>query len=273
MSSKTSNKSGKVKKKKPFNRLDKRFQLTSEHPDDHVFPEEMEIVVKLRETEPRCRILSDKMMLTFVFCRRHIFVEVLEVLRNFFAMADRQDIDLENPPACDDPDVKSVISGERSGWSLHRTGAVDIHNRMVYYYIGAKDNARDRPPRITYKFLFWELFNFVEHEKLSSIRNGQVAVIDTEDITLKAISLTDESKQLMKDIQGTFPKRNHEWVVIDAGIGFRLIWTIGKVLLSKKMKKRVKLISSEELRTLVPVEVLHPKWGGTMDIDPDKNYT
>lgn len=100
------NKDNHKKKKKLFNRLDRRFQLDPDDPDDYVFPEEHEIMAKLRAAEPRLSVLDDKMILTFMFARRHVFEDTLELFQKFFAMADKQQIDFKNLPVREDPDVQ-----------------------------------------------------------------------------------------------------------------------------------------------------------------------
>ncbi len=45
-----------------------------------------------------------------------------------------------------------------------------------------------------------------------------------------------------------------------------MLLKLGSFFISKKLQKRIKVVTASQLREIIPVEYLHPKWGGTMDI-------
>jgi len=71
------------KKKKTFNRLDERFQLTDAHDPEHIFPEELEMCKELRRLRPELKKETDKFLVTFLCARRHKMDEVLVLLDKY----------------------------------------------------------------------------------------------------------------------------------------------------------------------------------------------
>jgi hypothetical protein len=71
-----------MSKVKTFNRLDERFQLKEEHHEDHIFNEEKEMLREMRTKNPEFESLEDKLLLAFLFSRRHDVNAATEVLTN-----------------------------------------------------------------------------------------------------------------------------------------------------------------------------------------------
>ena len=90
------------RKQKTFNRLDHRFQLTDEHDDEHIFPEEYEMIKQLREKYPVLKEFSDKKIVCFLCARRHKMSEVEILVQRHLKKREELGIDKDHPPTSKD---------------------------------------------------------------------------------------------------------------------------------------------------------------------------
>jgi hypothetical protein len=63
-----------------------------------------------------------------------------------------------------------------------------------------------------------------------------------------------------------FPRRVRALYVVNAGTLFRAAMKFANLVLPKKLIKRIKVVTVEELKEFIPLNSLHPKFGGTLQV-------
>jgi len=257
---------GKEKKKtqaapsSTFNDLDERFQLTSEHDPEHVFPEEMHMVEEIRRRRPELNNESDKFILTFLFARRHNVEDALILLDSFVKKRKELGLDV-NPPSLSNNTLASML---QEGVEIHYRHCVDKHNRIVYY-IWLHKNPKDRPLETLYLYNFWDTYYNIQNESLSTLRNGCILVIDMTNFGWNNIDLSSKGKEYVKSMTGLFPKRIRAVIPFNGGLLIRGIIQAAKVIVPGKLMKRVHTIygkPDEELKQIIDEENLLVEYGG-----------
>jgi hypothetical protein len=246
-------------RRKTFNRLDIKFQVDETLDPNHVFEEEKQMLQTLKE-DKRFAQLDDKVLLCFLFARRHSLKETKALLTNHLDVRDKQKFDQKFPVV---DDCRKTLE---KGFSVRRNGSHDKYGRTIAYYFIEKDEPKERDIRDFWNFFFWDSYDQIKHEPLKVLRNGSIIVVDMENFGWKNIDLSSKGRESNKALNNVFPKRIRKMYVVNQGPLFSAAFTAAKLVLPKKLVKRVQIITHEELLDLIPEHSLHPKYGGKLDV-------
>jgi len=248
----------KEKSAETFNSLDERFQLHPHHEDNHIFPEEYELIKELRKRRPELERETDKFLCVFLFARRHILDDTVELLDKY--MKKRKELGFDvNPPSLRDDYLKKHVE---MGIILKQKYSVDNHQRLLHYIFVAKDRPKERPITTLYAYGFWETSYQIQSETLRTWRNGSTLVVDFKSFGLSNIDLSPKGIEYSKALSGLFPKRIRKVYLINGGWLLKLISEGAKLVLSKKLCDRVEVTSPEGLKNCIPEEWLLAEYGG-----------
>jgi len=248
-----------MSKVKTFNRLDERFQLKPEHNEDFVFSEEREMIREMRKKNPEFEILDDKLLLAFLFSRRHDVNAATEVILNHLRVRERVGFKDSLPTR------ENCEAIWQQGFIYRKSHVVDKYNRMVYYYFMEKDFHK-RTQELDWKYAFFDCYDTVETESLSSLRNGAIYIIDMQNFGWRNLDFSSRGRENSRNMTGLFPKRMRALYVVNGSILFTAALKAAKLILPKKIHKRIRPISMEDLRELIPEQNLHPKYGGKLQL-------
>jgi len=251
----------KKKSAETFNSLDERFQLTAEHDDNYIFPEELELIGQLRKANPELEKETDKFLCVFLFARRHNVEETLELLDKY--MKKRKELGFDvNPPCLKDEALKKHIE---AGIILKPKFAVDKHDRLLHYIFVSKDKPKDRPITTLYAYGFWEACYQIQTETLRTWRNGSTLVVDFKSFGLSNIDLSPKGIEYSKALSGLFPKRIRKVYLLNGGWLLKIISEGAKLVLSKKLCERVEITSNEGLKNAINEEwLLQAEYNGKL---------
>jgi len=254
-----SKKGDKAAKVETFNSLDERFQLKPEHDDNYIFPEELELITELRKRRPELEKETDKFLCVFLFARRHILDDTVELLDKY--MKKRKELGFDvNPPSLKDECLKKHIE---AGIIIKQKFAVDNHHRLLHYIFVAKDKPKDRPITTLYSYGFWETTYQIQTETLRNWRNGSTLVVDFKGFGLSNIDLSPKGIEYSKALSGLFPKRIRKVFLLNGGWLLKLISEGAKLVLSKKLCDRVEVTNPDGLKNNIPEEwLLAAEYGG-----------
>jgi len=249
------------KKGETFNALDERFQLQPQHDDNHIFPEEYEMITEMRRKKPELEKESDKFLCVFLFSRRHDVEDTLELLEKYMKKRKEFGFDV-NPPNVKEEALKKHIE---TGVILKQKGSVDKHDRLLNYIFVAKDRPKERQMNVLYAYGFWETTYQIQTETLRSWRNGSVLVVDFKDFSLFNVDFGPKTIEYSKALSGVFPKRIRKVYLMNGGWLLKLISEGAKLVLSKKLSDRVETVHQDALKQLIPDEWLLRDYGGSSD--------
>jgi len=242
-----------------FNSLDERFQLKPEHDDNYIFPEELELVSELRKRRPELEKETDKFLCVFLFARRHVLDDTIELLDKYNKKKKELGFDVNFPSLKDDYLKKHI----EAGIILKQKYAVDKHNRLLHYIFVAKDKPKDRPISTLYAYGFWETQYQIQTETLRTWRNGSTLVVDFKGFGLSNIDLSPKGIEYSKALSGLFPKRIRKVYLLNGGWLLKIISEGAKLVLSKKLCERVEITTAEGLKNAISEEwLLAAEYGG-----------
>jgi len=254
-----------VKKQKTENDLDERFQWHEPLDKDHIFPDELEMITKLRKDILELEHENDKFVACFLIARRHDMAETTTLLKRFFKKKTEYG---HMFPGQHFPSFKynhylaeNLIKG--GGALLHPKGKRDKKDRMIRYYHMALDKPKVRELDETYASLFWQTYYIIETEPLNAWRNGVAIVVDLKGASLHNIDISGKGREIHSALQGTFPFRVRAMLVINGNWVVSALLTAAKLALPKKMYERIKLMDESALKDAVPIDQLTPQYGGT----------
>lgn len=254
-----SDKGEKGEKVETFNSLDERFQLKPEHDDNYIFPEELELIRELRKKRPELEKETDKFLCVFLFARRHVLDDTLELLDKYNKKKKELGFDV-NFPSIKDENLKKHIE---AGIILKQKYSVDKHHRLLHYIFVAKDKPKERPITTLYAYGYWEAEYQIQTETLRTWRNGSTLVVDFKGFGLSNIDLSPKGIEYSKALSGLFPKRIRKVYLLNGGWLLKLISEGAKLVLSKKLCDRVEVTTSEGLKNAIPEEwLLAAEYGG-----------
>lgn len=250
---------GKDKEKvETFNSLDERFQLKPEHDDNYIFPEELELISELRKRRPELEKETDKFLCVFLFARRHVLDDTIELLDKY--MKKRKELGFDvNPPSIKDETLRKHIE---AGIILKQKYAVDNHSRLLHYIFVAKDKPKERPITTLYAYGFWETTYQIQTETLRTWRNGSTLVVDFKSFGLSNIDLSPKGIEYSKALSGLYPKRIRKVYLLNGGWLLKIISEGAKLVLSKKLCDRVEVTTPEGLKNAIPEEWLLTEYNG-----------
>ena len=85
-----------------FNDLEPRFQIHSHHDENHIFPEEYEMIKRLRQEFPPLQKWKDKKIVWYLCSRRHDFEQVRKIVSNHLTLLKKFGIDEKLPNLYDE---------------------------------------------------------------------------------------------------------------------------------------------------------------------------
>jgi len=250
-----------VKKVKTFNRLDERFQWKPSLDDNHIFPEEIEMISKLRSIFPEIEEWSDKRVLYFLFARRHDFEATKDLLKKHIAKRKELGFDMNSPTF---HHVKDAFKSQASNVVVK--GAVDKHERLIVYYRIRHDLPKNLTIVQKYAILFWETFYRCDAEPIRYLRNGIIIFVDFEGFGFKNLDMSSEAKEFYNAMTGIFPRRIRQLYVVNGGAILRLALKAGKLILSKKIMKRITTLDKKMIKELIPDRWLLSEYGGSLQV-------
>jgi len=263
--------SGKVSKKtgkrKTFNRLDERFQLDpSIHSDEHIFPEELDLIRQMRQRNLALKQRSDKWLAIFLIARRHNLDAAMALLDTYLKREKLLGFDKKPPQA------KDCVKMFRMGQFMHITNTYDKYERMIHYIIACKDFSKTIPTPERWAAYFYEQEREMDEEPLRYWRNGITLVVDLRNWGLRNLDFSSAGKEINNALTGLFPNRMRALCVFRAGTFLRIGLKAARTVFPAKMMKRIMVISTDELKELVPAKYLLKEYGGDPSITPDDVY-
>jgi len=247
-------------KEETFNSLDARFQLQPHHDDNYIFPEELELIQELRKRRPELEKETDKFLCVFLFARRHVLEDTLELLDKYNKKKKELGFDVNFPSLKDEYLLKHI----EAGIILKTKFGVDKHDRLLHYVFVAKDKPKDRPITTLYAYGFWETAYQIQTETLRTWRNGSTLVVDFKSFGLSNIDLSPKGIEYSKALSGLFPKRIRKVYLVNGGWLLKIISEGAKLVLSKKLCDRVEVISQGQLKDNINEEWLLTDYGGKL---------
>jgi len=258
-SKKNSKNKSSAKKVKTFNRLDERFQWKPSLDDNHIFPEEREMILKLRSFFPEVEEWSDKRVLYFLLARRHDLEATKDLLKKHLAKRKELGFDIHAPTF---HHVKDAFKSQAA--NIVVKGAVDKHERLIVYYRIRHDVAKNLTISQKYAILFWETFYRCDAEPIRYLRNGIIIFVDFEGFGWKNLDMSSEAKEFYNAMTGIFPRRIRQLYVVNGGAILRLALKAGKLILSKKIMKRITTLDKKMIKDLIPDRWLLSEYGGAL---------
>jgi len=251
------------KKKKTFNRLDERFQLKPEHHQDHVFEEEREMVAEMKRRNTSFSSLDDKVLLVFLFARRHNIDASIELLEHHIKM--REKVGLKDKL----PSQEEVDEILKPGFNIRKDNCYDKYGRMIRYYFFELDLPKGRSPDLYWKYAYWECYHTIKYEPLAAWRNGEIVIVDMQNFGWRNIDLSSTGREIIQSMTSCFPRRIRAMYVVNSGFIFQAVLKASKLILPKKIHKRVKAIPMDELKDLIVESYLHSKYGGKLKLEDE----
>ncbi|PRP78691.1 putative phosphatidylinositol transfer protein SEC14 [Planoprotostelium fungivorum] len=255
---------GKTKEAKPFNRLAVEFQWTPELDEDHIFPKERELITQLRQDYPHISEWTDRLVLYFIFARRHDLEQIKKLMDDNLKML--QEYNLNRRMTADelDPSYKTVP------YITYFKNVTDCHDRpIIYADLGLMDPKKNRK-HILFPLLWYEQQFLTDNYTIRYLRNGINCVVDMKNMALRNFDMSSEGKATHNAMMGVFPRRARAISVVNGGTFFRIIWSIAKGVAPKKMTKRiVNVPNKEELHKLIPTNRLLASLGGNPNLTFD----
>eukprot|EP01117_Protostelium_nocturnum_P020365 TRINITY_DN911_c0_g1_i1.p1 TRINITY_DN911_c0_g1~~TRINITY_DN911_c0_g1_i1.p1 ORF type:complete len:324 (-),score=91.74 TRINITY_DN911_c0_g1_i1:76-942(-) len=245
----------KEKAEKTFNRQPERFQWNSSMSEEHIFPEELEMINRLRvHFGDRAKDLSDKMLMYFLLARREEVEDTIPVLENYLKVLETYEwmgkrLTLE--------DAHSL----KTGWLRFFTGIYDKHDRMLNYMFFELNRPKEATLKDSYAALVYETQYTCENTPLRYLRNGGVQAVSMKNVGLKNFD-TSKGKELGKALTGTFPRRVRRAVSVDGGTIMKVIFKLAKAILPRKLVKRFEMGDYETLKEFIPKHALLEQYGG-----------
>jgi len=263
-----------VKKQRTENDLDEKFQWHEPLDKDHIFPEELEMIKKLRQVIPQLEHETDKFVACFLFARRHNMDDTITLLKKFFHKKGEYQYMF---PGQHIPSFKYnpfLIDNMKNGGGsmIHPIGKRDNKERMLRYFHMGLDNPKGRELDETYAALFWQTYYIIETEPLNAWRNGIAIVVDLKNAGLHNIDVSHKGREVHSALQGTFPFRIRAMMVINGNWVVNALLTAAKLALPKKLYERIKLMDQSALKNLIPLHQLTPQYGGTSEPFMMKEY-
>jgi len=215
---------------------------------------------EMRQHDPKFENLDDRILITFLFARRHDVKASIELLDRHITIRDRLGFNHHMP-------VKEECK-ELMGAGFRKNRTSDKYGRMIYYYF-IEFNFPTKCIDDYWRFFFWDCYNTINNESVSTLRNGSVVILDMKNFGWRNIDLSKQGREINQSMSSNFPKRVRAIYVINYGLLFQAALFAARLIIPKKILKRVHIITLEELKDLISEEYLHPKYGGKLVLDDE----
>jgi len=248
---------------KTENDLDARFQWREGLDPDYIFDEEKEMIKELRLQVPQLETETDKFVATFLFSRRHDITATVEVLNTFYETKERL---AHLFPGQHAPTFKYSHLAEQlsdGGVSmLQPKGFRDHKGRMIRHFVMERENTPARTLDHTLLASFWQTYYLVATEPLNAWRNGTILVLDMKNAGFRNIDFSSKGREILKSMQGIFPFRIREVIMVNGGMVISALISTAKLILPKKFMDRVKNLDKKDLQQLIPLQYLLQQYNG-----------
>jgi len=245
------------------NGLDLRFQWKEGLDPEYIFDEEREMIQNLRARVPQLAYETDKFVAVFLFSRHHDIVATGAVLQTFY---EKKAMVAHLFPGQHFPTFKYSNLAEQlsvGGISmLEPRGFRDYKGRMLRYFIMEKENTSARTLEQALLAAFWQTYYLIATESLNAWRSGTAVVLDMRNAGFKNIDLSLKGRDIMMSMQGVFPFRFREIIIINGGLVVKAILAAAKIILPQKLMDRVKLLKESDLSQIIPPQNLLQRYGG-----------
>jgi len=248
------------------NGLDTRFQWREGLPADYIFDEEKEMIKGLRDLVPQLEYETDKFVATFLFSRRHDIVATKEVLESFFQnkVSIAHMFPGQHVPSFKYSNlVEALAPGGQS--MIQPKGFRDYKGRMIRHFVMEKEHTSARTLESTLLAGYWQTYYLIATEPLNAWRNGTVMILDMKNAGLRNIDLSPKGKAILQAMQGIFPFRLREIIIVNGGMLITALVATARLVLPRKFMDRVQVIKEADLKHIIPPQYLLRHYGGNAD--------
>jgi len=260
-----------------FNGLAPQFQVTKDHDSNHIFPEEYELIEKVRSQVPAAASIPARIILIFLFARRHSVSHSVKLLEKHLGWLDTMGlapVTEENPY----PFTIDMLTEEerqfaiREGPVLYKHILTDKHNRLLQY-IRLRCWFQGKIPMKRYicSVIWWYYYSF-KHVPLSVHRNGMSVVIDMRDMGWANLDFSTDVQQFITSALTCFPGRMRQAWIVNTNWIFSTAWALVKMILSTKVMSRMVQLSVENLVDEVEICNIPKDLGGEWEPDVQKEW-
>jgi len=263
-----------------FNDLAPQFQLTDEHDENHIFPEERHLVQKVREQCQETVEWPDRYILIFLFARRHSIPHTIRLINKHLAWIkslgfepickSKNRLYPFKPEELDDVERQYALFG---GHTLYKHNLVDNHDRLLQYKImrywfPGSHSLRDYIATV----LWWYYYTF-QFVPLRIHRNGHAVVVDMKGMGWNNIDFSRETKDFLMNATAGLPGRMRVCWIVNSNWMLSTGMAVVKYLLSAKILARMHTVPFESLINEIPKENLPTELGGQWEPDlPNEWY-
>jgi len=260
-----------------FNGLAPQFQVTEEHDPNHIFPEEFELIEKVRSQVPEAQHYPAKYILIFLFARRHSVPHSVKLLLKHLEWLKKLGLpsvteDNPYPFKADQLTEEERQVAIREGPLLYRHMMTDKHNRLLQYVrVRCWFQGRISVNRYISMVIWWYYYSF-KHVPLRIHRNGMAVVIDMRDMGWANLDFSTDVQQFITTALTCFPGRMRQAWIVNPNWIFSTAWALVKMVLSTKVLSRMQQLPVECLPNEVDVAFIPKDLGGEWEPDPQKEW-
>ncbi|PRP89091.1 hypothetical protein PROFUN_01811 [Planoprotostelium fungivorum] len=246
--------------KTTLNGLPAHLQWRPELDEDHIFPEEHEMIQEVRRTfSEDVADWSDKLILYFLFARRCDISQSIPLIARYIQML--KDLGwLHRRPTLDDAPML------KNGSILFYPRAVDKCDRLLVFL----NMKLLQPGKLSKEenliTLVYETNLIADTMPIRYLRNGCTQVLEMEGFGVRNIDASHDGMEVLKAMQGVFPRRTRQFYVMNGGFVVRMVMGLAKRVLPAKLIERVDTVNNKKLRELVDDEWIPEKYGGKCQV-------
>jgi len=248
------------------NGLDACFQWREGLPADYIFDKEKGMISSLRQLVPQLEHETDKFVAVFLFSRRHDMEATEKVLQSFFQNKESVGhmFPGQHAPSFKYSNLAEIIAtgGESM---LQPKGFRDNNGRMIRHFVMEKEHTSARTLESTLLAGIWQTYYLIATEPLNAWRNGTVMILDMKNAGLRNLDLSPKGSAILRAMQGIFPFRLREIVVVNGGMLITTLVAAARLVLPRKFMDRVKVVKEADLKYLIPPQYLLRHYGGSAD--------
>jgi len=260
-----------------FNDLPPQFQLTPEHDENHIFPEELELVEKVREALPEVSEWPTRYVLIFLFARRHSLPHTVQLLKKHLkwllelgcAPITKTNLYPFKPEQLDKLEMQYALFG---GFTLFKHNLVDKHNRLLRYqvmrfFFPGQHNLKDY--MLTTIWWYYYTLQFVP---LSVHRNGHSVVVDMKDMGWNNISFSIETQKTLATAVTGLPGRMRVCWMVNTNWMLTTAMTVAKLVLSAKILGRLIVSTEDDLKNEIDLGNIPRNLGGEWEPNLEEEW-
>jgi len=242
---------------KTFNNLPVHLQWHEGLDQDHIFPEEREMIEDLRdEFGDDIADWSDKLVAYFLFARRCDYENTRKLVRAYIDMLKEIGWLHRRPTVDDAPMLKT-------GLIMFKKGAVDKFDRMLVFFNVKHLNPGQFTKTENLLSLVYETNLISDTMPVRLLRNGFSEVVEMSGFGWRNLDTSQDGKDLLKAMQGLFPRRIRKFWVINGGYLLRMVMGVAKLLLPAKMIERVDITTAAKLQENIEPQWIPTEYGGS----------